>query len=192
MRQKPTKKKRGTLIRHAPKKPAGPVKLDLGCGPNPREGFTGVDALPFDGRVAIVHDLRKPWPWADASVDEVSSSHFLEHLTGTERVHFFNELYRVLKPGAKALIVTPHWANACAYGDPTHQWPPLSEWAAFYLDKQWRAVNAPHVGYTCDFEYVVGFSFDERVASWNDERRLAALSHSVNGPRDMHMNLTKR
>lgn len=170
---------------------AMPVKLDLGCGTRKREGYLGVDSRAFPG-VDVVADLRQPWPWTDASVDEVISVHFLEHLEGKERVHFFNELYRVLKPGAKAQIVVPHWANACAYGDPTHKWPPVSEWAVLYLLKSWRDVNAPHVGYVCDFDYVTGFSFDERVLSWNDERRMFALNHHLNGSRDLHINLTKR
>ena len=93
---------------------------------------------------------------------------------------------------AKATIIVPHWSNACAYGDPTHQWPPMSEWFALYLDKNWRAANAPHAGYTCDFEYIVGFSFDERVGAWNDERRTFALAHHLNAGRDMHATLTKR
>ena len=70
-----------------------PLKLDLGCGPNPREGFIGVDARQFgcdgvetDGKVDVIHDLRTDWPWKDGSVEEVHSSHFLEHLTGAERV----------------------------------------------------------------------------------------------------------
>ena len=78
-----------------------PLKLDLGCGPRKREGFTGVDAIKFDG-VDLVQDLRKPWQWEDGSVEEVHCSHFLEHLTGFERVHFFNELYRVLHKEDKA------------------------------------------------------------------------------------------
>lgn len=170
---------------------AGPIKLDLGCGTRKQPGFVGVDAIDFVG-VDEVRDLRQPWPWKDGSVDEVFSSHFVEHLTGPERVHFFNELYRVLKVGGKATVIVPHWSNACAYGDPTHAWPPMSEWFALYLDKGWRAVNAPHAGYVCDFEYVIGFAFDERVMAFNDERRTYALTHAVNAARDMHATLTKR
>ena len=78
------------------------LKLDLGCGKNPREGFIGVDSRKFGQQ--IVADLRKPWPWADASVEEVNCSHFVEHLTAPERIHFVNELYRVLVPEGKACI----------------------------------------------------------------------------------------
>ena len=54
-----------------------PLRLDLGAGMRPKEGFIGVDILPFKESV-IRCDLRKaPWPWKDGSVDEVHCSHFL-------------------------------------------------------------------------------------------------------------------
>src|SRR5438552_1623142 len=105
-----------------------PIKLDFGCGPNPRDGFEGVDRLSFEGKVAHVVDLRTtPWPWKTASVAEAHASHFVEHLTAVERVAFCNELYRILVPGGTCQIIVPHWASCRAYGDPTHQWPPVSE-----------------------------------------------------------------
>ena len=177
--------------RRAKKPPKAPTHLDLGCGTRKQADHWGVDVQAFPG-VDQVLDLRKPWPWKDGSIQAVYSSHFVEHLTGLERVAFFNELWRVLAVGAKATIIVPHWSNTCAYGDPTHQWPPMSEWFALYLDVNWRATNAPHTGYTCDFEYVVGFSFDERVMPWNDERRMFGLAHYQNAIRDMHATLTKR
>lgn len=167
-----------------------PLRLDLGCGMRKLEGFTGVDVHDFPG-VDVVMDLRAKWPWKDDSVGEVHSSHFVEHLTGPERVAFFNNLWRVMAPKATAKIVVPHWSNACAYGDPTHQWPPMSEWFVFYLNTAWRAANAPHTGYTCNFEWVIGVGFDERIMTWNDEKRQMAITHWVNSARDMHVTLTK-
>lgn len=154
---------------------AQPFKLDFGCGKNKfGPDWHGVDRIAFDG-VDTVLDVAarksrtptefEPWPWADSTVDEAYSSHFVEHLTPAERCHFFNELWRVLKPDAKATIITPHWSNARAYGDPTHVWPPISEWFYLYLNKGWREANAPHVdmvsignlhltqaAYSCNFE----------------------------------------
>jgi len=173
------------------------LKLDLGCGKNVIKSqdefpFVGVDCISFEG-VSVVHDLRNtPWPWNDGEVDEVFSSHFVEHLTGTERIAFFNELYRVLKVGGKALIITPDWSNACAYGDPTHQWPPMSSWYALYLNKAWRDVNAPHVGYTCDFDWMHGVSWEEWLMTRSDESKPFALQHYINTVRDIHVTLSKR
>jgi SAM-dependent methyltransferase len=169
------------------------IKLDLGCGPNKQAGFTGIDALPFDGKVDKVLDLRAtPWPWKDDSVDEVYSSHFVEHLSGEERVPFFNELYRVLRKDAKATIVVPAWNSERAYGDPTHKWPPVCGFSFFYLDKNWRASNAPHCGYTCDFNFTGGNSL---APPWNmksQEVQAFAQTHYVNVAQDIVCTLIKR
>lgn len=169
------------------------MKLDLGCGPNKKEGFLGVDCRQFDGKVDVVHDLRQPWPWEDGSIEEANSSHFVEHLTQNERIHFVNELYRVLKPGGKCLIVTPHWASCRAYGDLTHQWPPVSEFWFYYLSKEWRAANAPHNdGYTCDFEATWGYSFHPMLGVRNQEFQQFAMQFYKEACQDILCTLTAK
>jgi predicted SAM-dependent methyltransferase len=223
-----TRSRKAAKIFQAPVAAPAPLKLDLGCGPRKAPGFHGVDLRDIPGVDArtdlsrprwyfaqhefpgLIRDFQGPWPdlgdgqsreWylPDASVEEVYSSHFVEHLTGTQRISFFNELYRILKIGGKALVIVPYWSNSCAYGDPTHQWPPMSDWFSMYLNKQWREGdgtpanpgNAPHVGYTCDFDFVNGFGFDERIMNWNQERKIFGITHHLNAARDMHMTLTK-
>lgn len=168
------------------------LKIDIGCGKNKQLGFKGVDSLDFEG-VDIVLDVRQtPWPWEDESVDEVHSSHFVEHLTNNERIGFWNELHRVLKKGGQARIITPHWSNACAYGDPTHQWPPMSEWAVYYLNKDWRDSNAPHAPLTCDFDFVIGGSWDPWLETRNQETKMFSMSKYINSYRDLIITLTKK
>jgi hypothetical protein len=150
--------------------PGAPYKLDLGCGTQKKEGFTGVDSRAFPG-VDVVHDLgTHTWPWADDTVEEVHCSHMIEHLTWEQRVFFFNELYRVLKKGAKAQIILPHWCSNRYYGDPTHK-APFSEMAWLYMNKEWRKTQAPHadselapgpLAYSCDFDVSYGYS----IAPW--------------------------
>lgn len=169
------------------------VKLDLGCGKNKREGFLGVDSRSFDG-VDVVCDLGKePWPWENNSVDEVHCSHLLEHLTPVERIHFANELCRVLKQGAKAAIITPHYASVRAYGDLTHQWPPVVSFWYLYLNAEWRNLNAPHNDtYTCDFDNGYGFSLHPTVQTRNIEYQNYAVVHLLEGAQDLYTTLTKR
>jgi hypothetical protein len=170
---------------------AEPLKLDLGCGKNKAPGFRGVDVSPFDG-VDEVADLRKKWPWRDNTVDEVHCSHFVEHLTSPERLHFWGELYRVLKVGATARIITPNWAHSRAYGDPTHQWPPVSEWTALYLNKGWRDANAPHVPLGCDFDFTTGGTWDNWLETRPMDTRVFAMQRYINSCSDIFFTLTKR
>ena len=143
-----------------------PVRLDLAAGQSPRPGFQGVDLFTGDVRVDL---LSFPWPWADASVDEVVCSHFVEHIpmgfvdeAGAVHVMpgigrkdlflaFFDELWRVLKPNARAEIVVPYLMNHRAFQDPTHR-RFLCEASFSYLMKPWRDANRlDHYNVACDF-----------------------------------------
>ena len=167
------------------------MKLDLGAGKNKRDGFIGVDCRAFDGVDQVV-DLRQPWPWENESVEEVHSSHFVEHLTASERIHFVNELYRVLKNGAKATVIVPHWNSNRAYGDLTHQWPPVSEFWFYYLSKAWREQNAPHNdAYTCDFQATWGYSMHPDLVVRNQDYQQHALQFWKEAAQDIHATLTK-
>lgn len=170
-----------------------PIKLDFGCGKNKREGFLGIDVIAFDG-VDLVLDIGKePWPWEDSSVEEAHASHFVEHLDGPERIHFVNELWRVLKPGAKANVITPHVFSGRAYGDLTHKWPPVAEFWFFYLKKEWRAVNAPHNDfYTCDFDVTWGNNLHPAIAVRNQETQQFALTFYKEAAQDTIATLIAR
>lgn len=172
------------------------MKIDYGCGPNKKEGFIGVDKQQFtkDGKDVVDHVMdigREKWPWADGSIEEAHAAHFIEHLTWPERIHFFNELYRVLAPGAKCQLIFPHWNSPRFYGDPTHK-EPLSEWAFFYLLKSWRDANAPHAPYTCDFETGYGYTLRGDLALRNQEYQQFALANYKDAAQDIVATLTRR
>jgi hypothetical protein len=152
----------------------------------------------MDGVDTVMKIGTAKWPFADNSIEEAHSSHFVEHLTAQERVHFYNELHRVMKKGAKATIITPHWASNRAYGDPTHQWPPVSEMSFYYLKQDWRDSQAPHTdkkwnkdGFSCNFEAVYGYSFSPELASRNQEYVQFALANYKEAAQDLHATLTK-
>jgi hypothetical protein len=176
-----------------------PLRLDLGCGKNKRADGTwwGVDRLMLPG-VDQVLNLLQPWPWADDSVDEANLSHFVEHFHMSEerpdRIHIMNELWRVLKPKAKAQIVVPHWCSSRAYGDYSHVWPPVSEFWPLYLDRKWRESQVPHcVLYTCDFILVASaYSLRPDAASWNQERQAYAMANFKEVCADYIFHLEKR
>ena len=173
--------------------PAGAIslKLDLGCGTSKQPGFLGVDSRRFPG-VDVVADLREPWPWEDGTVEEVHCSHFVEHLTGPERIHFVNELYRVLRPNGSATLIVPNWASARAYGDLTHQWPPVSPFWFYYLGKAWREQNAPHNDfYTCNFEVEYGYSVHQQFRDADQKTRDFACLFYVDGGQDIMAKLRR-
>lgn len=171
------------------------MKLDLGCGDNKREGFTGVDKFKTSS-TDVVHDLLTyPWPFEDGSVDEIFSSHFLEHIPGHDRPKFMDEVYRVLKPGAKAVFVTPYYSSMRAVQDFTHAWPPLSDMSFYYFNKTWRETNKLTHGYyemVCDFDVLIGHAYSPMVAVRNAEYQQYAARHYVNAVDDIHAHLTKR
>lgn len=183
------------------------MKLDIGCGRNPKEGFDGIDAIDF-GQKYILDVAAKDkkgtfikWPFDDDSVDEVHCSHFVEHLRPDERMHFANEIYRILKPSTcledgKVTIIVPHYASERAYGDLTHQWPPVVGFWFSYLNKEWRAVNAPHnTEYTCDFKIpdaTWGFSVHPSIQPRNTEYQMWALTFYREAAQDMIATLYKR
>ena len=175
-----------------------PIKLDLGCGKECREGFIGVDRHKFPG-VKVIADLTKKWPWDNDSVAEIHMSHILEHFTGVERVHIFNEMDRVLQKGGTALIVTPSWASARAYGDFDHKWPPVSEQLYAYLSREWRLDKAPDTdisnnpqGYTCNLNATVGWSgFHPELAGKSDAARMWWLTFGKEAAFDLMATITK-
>ncbi len=98
------------------------MKLDIGCGKNKREGFTGLDIDPDSGADIIASALDLSFP--DGSVDEINSWHLVEHFTPDETRKFFSEVYRVLKKGGTAeMKIDRDWTNKrLLKKDPTHKY----------------------------------------------------------------------
>jgi SAM-dependent methyltransferase len=100
---------------------ATPLRLNLGCGNKRREGFVGVDIGDFpavDVR-SDVHEYLRSLP--DASVAEVYSRHFLEHLEPPALQELLAQVDRVLQPGGRIHFIVPHFSNPYYYSDPTHR-----------------------------------------------------------------------
>ena len=168
------------------------MKIDIGCGKAKQEGWIGIDRIKFDGVDHVMDAGKERWPFDDDSVEEAKASHFIEHLTADERIHFVNELYRVLKKNGKCQVMTPHWASNRAYGDLTHQWPPVSEMWFYYLNKEWRASNAPHNDkYTCDFDAAWGYSPHPEITVKSMDFQQWAFRFYKEAAQDMMATLTK-
>lgn len=93
------------------------MKLNLGCADILLPDFTNVDVGPPADTIA---DLSLPWPWPTSSVSHVVAHDIIEHIT--DRIHFMNELHRVMEAGARVEIITPNASRGAGYWqDPTHK-----------------------------------------------------------------------
>ena len=98
----------------------GPLTLELGCGPRKRyAGSIGIDAIDYEN-VDIVADAAEALQaFPPASVDFITSSHFLEHVPDVGQ--FLAEMARVARLGGRIEVVVPHFAHPYFSSDPTHR-----------------------------------------------------------------------
>ncbi len=88
------------------------LKVNLGCGPDVREGWVNVDLLlngeptTLDGRF-VNFDLRRGLPLADGSCALIYSSHFFEHLEYRDGVALMRDCHRCLEPGGTFRAALP-------------------------------------------------------------------------------------
>ena len=101
--------------------PPEEIRLDVGCGTRKKEGYIGIDKTKYDG-VDIVLDCRfNKLPYEDESIDEIRTSHFLEHLTFEEVLFMMNEFYRILKPNKQLDVIVPHGFSYSGMADLSHK-----------------------------------------------------------------------
>ncbi len=165
------------------------LKVDLGCGQNKEEGWYGVDYKKCPG-VDKVHDLTKfPWPFKDESVDEVKSIHYIEHTL--DLIKFVDEIYRILKPGGKAMFIAPYYSSMRAFQDPTHV-RFISEASFLYFNKNWRNQNKlDHYDIKSNFNFSYGYQLFPEWAARSEDSRNFAIKHYWNVVSDIIVTLEK-
>lgn len=148
-----------------------PIKLDLGCGQNPKEGFEGVD-LYGDKATHKVDLFKFPWPFKDNSISEIHASHLLEHVPAREvefrdlmggdgaddsyvgadmLFAFMDECWRIMKPDTWMTVIVPSGRSNRAFWDPTHRRFFMQE-TFLYFARAWRKQNGlDHYRVTCNF-----------------------------------------
>lgn len=183
------------------------MKLDLGSGSTPREGFESVDLFAAHSQHKV--DLLEfPWPWEDSTVDELYCSHFLEHIPmisisrKSDRksaiqekgmvdllCRFMDEAYRVLKPSGKFTVVVPSGRSNRAFQDPTHRRFFVEE-SFQYFNKGWRLQNGlDHYLGTCDFDVTVFPIVPERVLAMQPNEQARDIAGQWNSTIDLHFTL---
>ena len=110
---------------------SGLLKVDIGGGLFPREGYTTIDQEDGD----ITADLNDGIPLEDNSVGVLNASHVIEHLK--DPLKTMKEIHRVLAHGGWAFIEVPSTDGRGAWQDPTHVsfWNENSFWYYTRQDK---------------------------------------------------------
>lgn len=123
------------------------LKLNLGSGGSPREGYVNVDK---HGSPDLNWDLERfPWPWDTGSVGEVLLAHVLEHLGSSPEqfIGVMRELYRVCCDGARIHVRVPHPRHDFFLADPTHVRPILPATLELFSRRrnlEWQASGVPN------------------------------------------------
>ena len=97
------------------------MKLCLGAGKRPMEGYVNLDMVALPGIDAVFNleeCATKRLPFDDDTFDELYASHVLEHITNI--LPLMQELHRVTKPGGQFLARVPYGSSDDAFENPTH------------------------------------------------------------------------
>lgn len=121
------------------------TKLNLGCGKKPLQGFYNVDFTTEHG-ADLGHDLTKPLPFHNESVDEIHAYHVFEHFYRWECEDILKDWVSKLKPGGLLVLEMPcldkvislfnhhmqkkipvgPWVVWGLFGDPSHKDPAMT------------------------------------------------------------------
>ena len=89
-----------------------PLRLNLGCGPVHLEGYVNIDGFPTPLRghtesAADRHLMVEQLDYPPNSVDEIYTSHTVEHLSRAQILKAFPLWLDILRPGAKLIVEVP-------------------------------------------------------------------------------------
>ena len=95
------------------------MKLHLGAGSCPQDGWVNHDLVPLPG-IDITHDLDVfPWPWDDSAAEHVLAVDVFEHMW--HPLPFMRECHRVLAPGGVLELHTVVAGSKNHFTDPDHK-----------------------------------------------------------------------
>lgn len=139
--------------------------LHLGCGRKGSEGFgeEGAEIVTLDMEIANKPDIvcclgKESIALPDDSVDHAIAIHVLEHIgrqgETDEWFHFWEDLYRVLKPGGELHFVSPLWTSVWCWADPQHTRALSPQSFVFFDQDSYRLPDSAISPYRikCDFK----------------------------------------
>lgn len=85
---------------------SGNIHLHLGCGTKKLKGWVNIDSVE-SVNPDLLHDITKPLPFEELSVDEILAEDLLEHFDKYMRFVVVYEWVRLLKIGGKLNVQVP-------------------------------------------------------------------------------------
>jgi hypothetical protein len=154
----------------------GYLGVELGPGKNKEHPGMSVGLnLEADPVADVFLDLNYGLKFLESnSVDSIYSNQVLEHLKKENQVYIWNEMYRVLKPGAKMEHWVPHYLSPSMCADPTH-----------FTDYSEKSID-----YDC-IDDRTGEPFVEEFSDYGIECRFIKRLNQVRMRVDVHMVLEK-
>lgn len=118
------------------------IKLDIGCGHFPRDGFVGLDIVN-DDRVIYCNLEQDDLPFDSWTVSEAVADNVLEHITNL--IPLMNEINRVMMMGGLFTAIVPLANTVGSLKDPTHVRQFVLE-SFDYFDAAWDYPRQPDYG----------------------------------------------
>jgi len=97
--------------------PNGKRNINIGCENNLIDSFVGIAGSfliylycfleDLESKMIIHHDINYGIPFRDFYVENIFTSHFIEHLTKEQGKVFLEECFRVLKKGGILRVICP-------------------------------------------------------------------------------------
>ena len=120
------------------------MKLDLGAGQFPKEGFTPIDLGSLcPGAIHYNLECGLPLDIEHDSVEEINANNTLEHIRNLTGL--MNACWDALKRGSAMTIEVPLFPHVSAMKDPTHVRYFVPE-SFDYFDRDWDYPRQPDYG----------------------------------------------
>lgn len=144
-----------------------------------KEGFVTKDLLCF---------ISDKLP--TEGVEEIYGEGVLEKTSSLTAL--IQECHRVLKPGAKAVFNSPHFANGLAWAHPGNI-RGISEHSLAFASREWRDKNPGiDIAGSVDFEVTANVAIEPAIGTRADDVRLFWMQRYLNTVQAIIFTLTKK
>jgi len=144
---------------------ARPARLNLGCGPYPKEGYLNVDIFP-GGDLTL--DLRRPLPFESECCQFIFSEHCFEHIDYPDVVSdLLQESLRILTPGGVLRFSVPdtEWPLLDYAKGPEAEYFRNCKKENFWYHPKYCSTPLEHINYHFRQNGEHLFAYDENTAT---------------------------